>query len=47
MCSRRAGTGEAVIEVETGSSVKAGLGMAFINVILTVYTLVAWLTLDH
>lgn len=45
MCSRWADTGEAVNEVDAGSSVKAGLRMAFIDLVLTVHPLVAWLTL--
>lgn len=44
MCSRWAGAGEAVDEVDTGSSMQAGPGVAFINIILTVHTLVAWFT---
>lgn len=42
MCSRWAGTGKAVDEVETRSSVEAGPRMAFINIILTVHPLEAW-----
>lgn len=44
MCSRWAGTGEAVDEVDTGSSMEAGPRVAFIDVILTVHPLVAWFT---
>lgn len=47
MCSRRAGAGEAVNEVDTGSSMEAGLRVAFINIIFTVHPLVAWFTLNH
>lgn len=43
-CSRWAGTGKVVDEVDAGSSMEAGLRVAFINIILTVHTLVAWLT---
>lgn len=44
MCSRRAGAGEAVDEVDTGASMEAGPRVAFINIILTVHPLVAWFT---
>lgn len=44
MCSRWAGTGEAVDEVDAGSSMQAGPRVAFIYVILTVHPLVAWFT---
>lgn len=44
MCSRWAGTGEAVDEVDTGSSMEAGSRVAFIDIILTVHPLVAWFT---
>lgn len=42
LCSRRAGAGEAVDEVDTGSSMVAGPRLAFIDIILTVHPLVAW-----
>lgn len=44
MGSRWAGAGKAIDEVDTGSSIEAGLGVAFIDIILTVHPLVAWLT---
>lgn len=44
MCSRWAGAGEAVDEVDTGSSMEAGPRVAFINIILTVDPLVARFT---
>lgn len=44
MCSMWAGAGEAVDEVDTGSSMEAGPRVAFINIILTVHPLVAWFT---
>lgn len=47
MCSRRADAGEAVNEVETGSTMEAGLRVAFINIIFTVHPLVAWFTLHQ
>lgn len=46
MSPRWAGTGEAVNEVDTGSSIEAGVGVAFINIVLTVHPLVTWLTLE-
>lgn len=47
MCSTRAGAGEAVNEVDTGSTMEARLRVAFINIIFTVYPLVAWFTLHQ
>lgn len=47
MCSRRADADELVNEVNTGSSMEAGLRVAFIHLVFTVYTLVAWLTLNQ
>lgn len=44
MCPRWTGATEAVDEVYTGSSMEARLRVAFINIILAVHTLVAWLT---
>lgn len=41
MCSRWAGTHEAVNEVDASSSVEARLRVALINIIFTVYPLVA------
>lgn len=46
MCSRWTCAGEAVDEVDAGASMEAGLGVAFINIILTVHPLVAWFTLE-
>lgn len=46
MCSRWARAHEAVDEIDTGSSIEAGLGVAFIHIILTVHPLVAWFTLE-
>lgn len=47
MCSLRADADELVNEVDTGSSMEAGLRVAFIHLILTVDALVAWLTLNQ
>lgn len=44
VCSRWADAGEAVNEVNTGSAMEARLRVAFINLIFTIYTLVAWFT---
>lgn len=45
MCSWRANAAEAVYEIDTGSSIEAGLRVAFIHIILTVHPLVAWFAL--
>lgn len=47
VCPRWTRAGEAVDEVYTGSSMETRLRVAFINIILTVHTLVAWLTLEQ
>lgn len=47
MCPMWADAGEMVNEVNAGSSMKAGLRVAFIHLIFTVYALVAWLTLNQ
>lgn len=47
MCSGWADADELVNEVNTGSSMEAGLRVAFIHLILAVYALVAWLTLNR
>ena len=41
----RAGAGEVVDEVDTGSSVEARPRVALVDIILTVHPLVAWFTL--
>lgn len=46
MCSRWADTSEVVDEVNACSSIEAGLRVAFINIIFTVYSLVTWFTLE-
>lgn len=47
MRSKWADALELVNEVNTGSSMEAGLRVAFIHLIFTVYALVAWLTLNQ
>lgn len=45
VCSMRAGALEAVNEVDASSTVEAGLRVAFVDVIFTVDSLVAWFAL--
>lgn len=47
MCTRRAGAGEAVDEVDAGSSMTTRVRVTLIHVILTVHPLVASLALEQ
>lgn len=44
MCSMWTGASKAVDEIDTGSTVETGCRVTFVNIILTVHPLVAWLT---
>ena len=46
-CSGRAEAGETIDEVDAGSSVVAGVGVAFIHIVLTVHPLEAGFTLQQ